>query len=118
MDDTKLILTPSGLITFLSQIEELDGKDTLGIQESDNGLTVFIGDSVYQLNSELNSEVEVADEVVDELEHIDTEGYDDLGDEFEEYPDEDIEGGIIKELIKTLAIGGLVRMTKNAIKNA
>lgn len=119
-ENQKLVLTPSGLIAFLSQIEELDGKDSLAISEADDGsgLTVYIGDSTYRLQPEFDSEVEVAPEVVDELSSIDDSGYDDLGDDFEEIDDEAIEGGILKELIKTLAIGGLVRMTKNAIKNA
>lgn len=118
-ENSKLVLTPSGLIAFLSQIEELDGKDSLAISEADDGsgLTIYIGDSTYRLQPEFDSEIEVSSEVVDEIADIDDSGYDDLGDDFEEV-DEDIEGGILKELIKTLAIGGLVRMTKNAIKNA
>ena len=112
------VLTPSGLLAFLSQIEELDGKDHLGITTTDDGtgIQVFIGDSVYNLVTDDNV-IAVDSELVDEIQDINAEGYEDLGEEFEE-AEEPVRGGIIKELIKTLAIGGLVRLTKKAIEKA
>lgn len=104
------VLTISGLISFLSEIEQLKGLD-MQVSEQDDGWTISIGEDTYKLES--YSEVEVDNDVVDSIEEIDEEGWEDVPDVVEEEP---VEGGIIKELLKTLAIGGLVRLTKNAIQ--
>jgi len=106
MEDT-LVLTPSALFSFLSQIEELQDKE-IQVENSDRDIEVRIGDNVYSLQpgTELS---DVDPEVIDTLDEINDNGYN------EEIPDNVVEGGIIKELIKTLAIGGLVRLTKNAL---
>lgn len=112
MDEQK-VLTVSGLVSFLSQIEQL--KDcNIEVSENEDSICISIDECTYCLEPSLDSIVEVDSEVVDTIDVIDEEGWEDLSDYIEE--DEDIiEGGIIKELIKTLAIGGLVRLTKNAI---
>lgn len=116
MEDT-LILTPSALFAFLSQIDELKDKN---IQVEDNGtsIQVSIGDSKYTLQpgTELS---EVDPEVVDVIDEINEEGYTEAEDVSVENnlisEGKAVEGGLLKEIIKTLAIGGLVRMTKNAL---
>lgn len=120
--DEMLVLTPSGLVTFLTQIEELEGLDmAVSVNEAGGSIDVKIGESVYSIQSPQESVIEVTDDVVDELDTINEEGYTELaeteGIEMVE-DDEVVEGGIIKELIKTLAVGGLVRLTKNAIMNS
>lgn len=115
------VLTISGLMAFLSQIEQLKGLD-MTVAEEDNGIVISIGEDTYLIESEPDSIVEVDGDVIDSVETINEDGWDDIEDdvvdEFVEGPDEAVEGGIIKELIKTLAIGGLVRLTKNAISKA
>ena len=54
------------------------------------------------------------DEVVEEVSGVADEAYAELGEDGVEIdnPDEEVvEGGIISEALKTLAIGGLVRLT-------
>lgn len=105
MEDT-LILTPSALFEFLSQINELKDKD-IQVQDDGNNIIVTIGESKYTL--EPGTEIsEVDSEVVDTIDDINNEGY-------AEADESTVEGGLIKELIKTLAIGGLVRLTKSAL---
>ena len=119
MEENMIVLTPSALLAFLTQIDELKNYN-ISIIEQDSGIEVQIGDSVYQLESPAASEISVNDEVVDMLDDLNEECYEEVSDEFgvEIADSENIEGGLIKELIKTLAIGGLVRLTKNAIQNA
>lgn len=115
--DEMLVLTPSAILAFLSEIEELQAVD-ISLEENENCLNIMIGDNVYKLESSDYIEVPVADEVVDTISELNEEGYQELmdGTEVSTYQDEElIEGGIIKELIKTLAIGGLVRLTKDAL---
>ena len=57
------MLTPSALLSFLSQISELDGQN-ISVEETPTSLIVSIGDNQYTLIT--NEIVEVADdEVVD-----------------------------------------------------
>jgi len=108
------VFTPSAVLALLTQIDELKDAGDISISEEDNGVAVKIGDSVYQIESEPSSEVEIDSAAVDEIEDINSEGYYEIGAEYTDGFD-NVEGGIIKELLKTLAIGGLVRLTKNAI---
>lgn len=110
-EDDKLVLTGAGLLEFLNQIDELKDKN-LEIIEMADGLHVTIGDSTYVLQCETNNTIEVTDDLVDTINDIDIESYDEFA---EDLDDEPVEGGLIKELIKTLAIGGLVRLTKSAL---
>lgn len=105
MNDT-LILTPSALFSFLSQIPELSGKE-IQVQDNGSSIKVSIGDAQYVLQPDtVLSEVDA--EVVDAIDEINEDGY-------VTAEDQPVEGGLIKELIKTLAIGGLVRLTKSAL---
>lgn len=112
MDENKestLVLTPSALFGFLSQIEELKDKE-ISFDEGEDQISIQIGESTYILESESDIS-DVSEELVDAIDDINVDCYA----ETVETEDEPVEGGIIKELIKTLAIGGLVRLTKNAI---
>lgn len=112
MDD-QIVFTPASVLTLLSEIEELKGQE-ITFQEQDDTIALRIGDAIYNIETTEADEVEVSDEVIDRVDQANEEGYDELGWEIED-DEEPIEGGIIKELIKTLAIGGLVRLTKNAL---
>lgn len=117
-----IILTPSGLLGFLSEIEELKGKE-INFNESEDKLTITIDDSQYVLDASNAPEIEIDEESFEQVEDANEEGYDQLedSDDFEIVDiqgEEPVEGGILKELIKTLAVGGLVRLTKNAIMNS
>lgn len=115
-----LVLTPSALLAFLTQIEELKDLD-ISISENEDNIEVQIGESFYTIESPETSTVEVDEEAVNDIEDLNEEGYTELSDTegvdiVEDITgDEPVEGGIIKELIKTLAVGGLVRLTKDAI---
>lgn len=114
-EEGKLVLTPSALLTFLSQIDELDDGGRLAVSEGDGSIEVSIGSSVYILESPKDSEVTIDREAANEIQEINSEGYDTFEEEIAELDVESVEGGIIKELAKTLLIGGLVRLTKDAI---
>lgn len=122
LKDNMLVLTPSALLTFLANIEELRDLD-IDMVESDSTIQVKIGESIYTLESPEDSEIQINGDAVEELDDINEEGYDELANEdvidhLEEVEGDVVEGGVIKELIKTLAVGGLVRLTKGAIMNS
>ena len=110
----ELVFTPAAVLDLLSSIEELKDYD-IDFQETSSGITFSVGESQYEIKNNSAEPVEVPEEVVDEVAEINEENY-------EPYASDDdgeaVEGGLIKELIKTLAIGGLVRLTKKAIEKA
>lgn len=116
--DNMLVLTPSALLTFLAQIEELKTTE-ISLVEDEDAIRVQIGDGTYVLESPQTSEVEISEDAVEELDSLNEEGYEQLAEDedinLEDVSGEEVEGGVIKELIKTLAVGGLVRLTKDAI---
>lgn len=111
MDNNEILLTPAALLDFLRQVDELADKDII-LDEDNSAITVTIGDSTYSINKSDAEEVEVPDEVVDEVAEINENTYSEIDDI--EYDDTDegevVEGGILSEALKTLAVGGLVRL--------
>lgn len=112
MDNNEILLTPAALLDFLRQVDELADKD-ISVDETGSTLTVTIGESTYDIDLNQAETVEVPDEVVDEVADVADEAYADLGKAGVDVTDIDedvVEGGIISEALKTLAVGGLVRL--------
>ena len=116
----QIVLTPAALLDLLSQIYELEDKELSLVETADCSLQLQIGDSTYNIKPEKEETVYVEEDVVDDIQTIDSETYEDLGlsDNMEvEHVDDSIEGGIIKEIAKTLLVGGMVRLTNKLLKN-
>lgn len=111
MDNNEILLTPAALLDFLRQVDELADKD-ISVDDTGSALNITIGDSSYSIDLNQAEEVKVPDAVVDEVAEINETTYEELDDvEYTEISDEEVvEGGIIKEALKTLAVGGLVRL--------
>ena len=117
MENNEILLTSASLLDFLRQIDELSDKDII-LNEDDSAITVTIGDSTYSINKSEAEEVEVPDEVVDEVAEINESTFEELDDvEYtsEAADEETVEGGIISEALKTLAVGGMVRLTSKLL---
>lgn len=117
MENNEILLTSASLLDFLRQIDELSDKDII-LNEDDSAITVTIGDSTYSINKSDAEEVEVPDEVVDEVAEINESTFEELDDvEYtpEAADEETVEGGIISEALKTLAVGGMVRLTSKLL---
>lgn len=112
-----VLLTPSALLAFLNQVEELKGKE-INFYESDNEISVSIDANTYVLDASDSVELSVDEASYEEVETANEDGYAEIGEDIEEIESNDIKSGIIKELVKTLALGGLVRLTKHALEKA
>lgn len=114
----ELVFTPASLIDLLSQIDELKDID-VGITESiDGSLQLQVGSSIYQIDDQKATEVPVDDEVVDTVYQTNLDAYEELGQGDEiNVSTEPVESGPIKELVKTLLIGGMVRLAAKTLKN-
>ena len=111
-----IIFTPASLLEILNQIDEL--KDyNISVTETLNGnIQIEIGDSTYQIDTDNIEEVEVPEDVVDTVEDINEETYEELVDSEEfESTEEVVEGGFLKEDIKSLLLGGAVKLIKKLL---
>ena len=107
----EVLYTSASVVDLLSQISELQGK-TIDINETDNQAVITIDDTEYTIPYNNATEIEVDDSVIDEVADITDTAYD----EMDESTSEDITSGILKELAKTLFVGGLVRLTGKLLK--
>lgn len=107
----EILFTPSALLDFLLQIDELADYN-ISVEESPNGIKVQIGESFYTIRFMDAQPVEVPNEVVEEVGNINEETYQEIANtDYTQVDDEPVEAGIISELLKTLAVGGMVRLT-------
>ena len=116
------LFTAAAVLDLLRQIDELSDKD-IDVFDNDSFALITIGDSQYRIDYNQADSVEVPEAAVDEVTDIIEDTYDELGAsgvEYEEVNDiqvdengdlDVVEGGLIKETLKTLLVGGLVRLT-------
>lgn len=114
-----IVFTPASLIDLLSQIEELN-DNAIGISETIDGkIQLNVGESSYIIDTDVATDVIVDEQTVEQVEDTNFEAYESLDESIEVSVPEDgdvpIESGIIKELAKTLLVGGLVRLSTNAL---
>lgn len=114
--DNEILFTPAALLDFLSQVEELSGMD-ISVDDNGSSITVTIGASTYEIKNSDAEEVEVEPEVIGEVADINESAYEEIEDvEYTEIDEEaTVEGGIISEALKTLAVGGMVRLTSKLL---
>jgi hypothetical protein len=105
----ELVFTPAAVLDLLTKIDELSEYD-IGVSETPDGLQVQIGESVYMIPLESFTEVEVPEEISNEISEINDVAYEEIASDNDTY--DDIESGIIKEIAKTLLVGGVARLVK------
>lgn len=112
----ELVLTSAGLLELLLNIDEFKDFDFGLVESLDNNLQLQVNDSYYTIQPENTSEsVEIDEDSLNQISQINDESYQELLDNDQVSEQEPIESGLIKELVKTLAIGGLVRLGKSLI---
>jgi len=115
LKNSTLLFTPASLVDFLSQIDELSEKSIS--LNSDNGyIEVSIGEATYRIRPQDEVNVPVSVDDIDEVNEAADDTYDELVDNGYIENSDEIESGLIKELIKTLAIGGMVRLAAKKLK--
>lgn len=108
----ELLFTPAALMDLLMKIEELSDYD-IELTESGSGILLTVGDSHYEINPSGDEDVVVPEEAIDEIRDIKDAAYDELEDV--EVSD-DVTSGVIKELFKSLLVGGMVRLTTKMLR--
>ena len=116
----EILFTSAALLDFLRQIDELSDKD-ISIDETGSNITVNIGESSYSIDLKQASDVEVEEEVVEEVSEVADEAFDTMESEGVELSDietegeETVEAGILSEALKSLLVGGMVRLTSKMV---
>ena len=107
-----IVFTPAALLEVLTQIDELRDHDISVTETLDNKIQIQIGDSIYQIDPEGIEDVEVSEDVLDSVEEINEDAYQNLveSDEFES--ERIVEAGFLKEAIKSLLLGGAIKLIK------
>ena len=82
----------------------------------DGKLQLSVGGSVYELEPEVDTSVQVDDSVVDKIEDVNQQTYEDLAEDGEVELQEEVTGGVLKEIAKTLLLGGMVRLTGKMLR--
>ena len=114
--NNEVLFTPAALLDLLTQIEELSNVD-VGITESiDGSLNLAVGESTYIIDNHAATNIEVDSDVVDAVNTANIEAYEDLADTGQVSLSEPIQSGVIKEIAKTLLVGGLVRLSAKLLK--
>lgn len=112
----ELLFTSASVLDLLSNVEELKDKN-LDLQETESGVVITIGEASYEIKASQATEVEVDEAVLEEIDSITAEAYEELSASGVEVDaQEDVEGGPIKELFKTLMLGGMLRLTAKMLK--
>lgn len=113
----EVMFTSAAVLDLLLQIDEL--KDyTIGMTETlDGDLQLQIGSSVYVIDNQDTKIIEVEDEVVGEIEVTTEDAYTEIIEDIGEPESKPVEAGIIKDIAKSLALGGLIRFaSKHLLK--
>ncbi len=108
MEET--VFTTAAIYDLLSQIDELSDYE-ITINEVGGAVTLSIGDSTYKI-SKPTEQVKIPEKALAEVSAINDGAYDDLGGE----PLDNIESGLVKEALKTLLVGGAIRLVSKILK--
>jgi len=111
-----LVFTPAAVLALLSQIDEISELD-VGVTETlDGNLQIQVGESVYVLSDESATDISVEPDILEAVESINVEAYEELADNGQIEIQEPIESGILSQIGKTLAVGGLVRLASKLLR--
>ena len=119
MDYSPILFTPSALLDFLIQIDELKDKVVSVTETADGDLQVEIGDSAYIVKTDNAKDVDVEQQAADQVADLNMDAYSDIVEENSDanFEDVNVEAGILAEIAKTLDIGGLARLNGKAVKS-
>lgn len=122
MEQEQLLFTSAAVLDLLSSIDELADKD-IHLSENDNNVTIQIGESEYAIADRNAVDIEVPPEVVDEVDEITSDAFEELSADGvdvdlddDTYADEVVEGGPIKQIAKTLLLGGMLRLSAKLLQ--
>lgn len=104
----EIVLTPAALLDILQQISELD-EYPISVSEESGSIQLSVGNSIYEISTADAEPVEVSEEALDAVRDVNDDTYQQIDDS------EEVEAGLLKEVVKSLLVGGLVRLTSKLL---
>lgn len=111
-----VLFTPAALLDLLMQIDELNGYNINVSESIDGDMQICIGDSVYSIDTDNAVNVSVDDSVIDTVEDENLTAYRELEESGSVEVTEPIESGILKSAVKSLLVGGMIRLASKLLK--
>ena len=108
-----IIFTPAAVLDLLASIDELADHDISMTEDIDGTIRLTIGGSEYEIDASSVNEVEANIQTIEDIEDVNMDAYDEIA---TDDMTETIESGVIKEIGKTLLVGGLVRLTNKLLR--
>lgn len=115
----EVVFTPSAILHLLTEIDELKDKDVGLTELPDGNLQISIGESIYNIETNNTpTEVEVDEEVIEIVDQENQDTIEQLADngEFELSEQETIESGVLSGIVKSLLLGGMIRLAPKLLK--
>lgn len=111
-----VLLTPAALIELLISIDELSQYDISVTEAIDGKIQIQVGQSTYSVDTSNAASVTVDESVVDTVTDENMQAYQALESSGNIELSEPIESGIIKNTVKALLLGGLIRLVPKLLK--
>ena len=112
--NSELVFTSAAVLELLANIEELSDKD-IRLEEKSSGFDIIIGNVAYEIKPADAIEVAVGEDAVEEIAEYTDEAIEDINED-DEFAEE-VEGGVLKEIAKSLLLGGMLKLTSKILKN-
>ena len=108
-DIEQMLFTPASVIDLLSKIDELADYNISLTETFDNKLQLQVGDSIYEIDTDNSTSLRVDSSTLAKAIDVNEDAYAELDDNFD--VQQDVNAGIIKEVAKTLLLGGMLRLS-------
>lgn len=113
-----MLFTSTSVLDLFSQIPEFQNFDIKITEEEDGSLLISVNDNNYELIPDEDSVLDLpTDEfTLDQLDENEDQAYDQMVEDGRADDTDSVEGSIIKEVMKTLALGGMLRLGSKWLK--
>lgn len=111
-----ILLTPSALIDLLSQIDELNDYNISVTEAIDGKIQIQVGESTYSVDTHNAAEVSVDPSAIDQVTEENMNAYESMENSGNIELSEPIESGIITNAVKSLLLGGLIRLVPKLLR--
>lgn len=112
----EVLFTPSAVLHLLTELDELKDKNISLSELSDGNLQISIGDSTYNIVTSTSVKVQVDDSVIETVEEENIQTYEELADNENIEVSEPVESGILSSVVKSLLLGGMIRLAPKLLK--
>lgn len=118
MQDQEYLFTASGLLDMLLQIDEFKYYQLDISSDGLGNLQLHVNDSIYMFKAVDSVNIPVSDTQFEAVQDCAESTYEAILDDID-YDSSDLQSvnsGLLKQLVKTLLVGGMVRITNKLLK--